>query len=203
MQNSIIEPCTTVPPSPGTFGILTCSNSKAVIWAHNSHLGDARATTMGKLRGEISLGQLCRQAFGDQVLSLGCGTHTGTVAAADEWDSDMRIMNVDPSLPGSVEYLAHQTGIPSFLVDLREAHCDDELRKELIQEKLERFIGVIYGPETERQSHYSHVILADQFDGYIWFMRRGQLGLWRCISRRPRWSLRRRTLSECNSPYVF
>ncbi|KAE8441327.1 hypothetical protein EG329_005522 [Mollisiaceae sp. DMI_Dod_QoI] len=145
------------------------SNAKVVIWAHNSHLGDARATSMGWHRGEINLGQLCREGYGDQVVSLGCGTHTGTVAAADEWDADMQVMNVNHSLPDSVENLAHETGIPSFLLDLRKGHCDEDLRIELMKKRLERFIGVIYRPDTERQSHYSHVVLPEQFDGYIWF----------------------------------
>jgi erythromycin esterase-like protein len=143
--------------------------AKAVVWAHNSHLGDARATSMGWHRGELNLGQLAREAFGDEVVSLGCGTHTGTVAAADEWNGEMQIMNVVPSLADSYENLAHQTGIKSFFVDLRKGHCKEELREELMKKRLERFIGVIYRPDTERQSHYSHAILPEQFDGYIWF----------------------------------
>jgi erythromycin esterase-like protein len=143
--------------------------AKAVIWAHNSHLGDARATAMGWHRSELNLGQLARQTFGSQVVSLGCGTYTGTVAAAHEWDADMKIMNVLPSLPDSYEYLAHQTGIESFFLDLREGKCDEKLRQELMKKRLERFIGAIYRPETERESHYCHAILPKQFDGYIWF----------------------------------
>lgn len=81
----------------------------------------------------------------------------------------MRIMNVLPSIPGSYEFLAHQTGIKSFFLDLREGKCDERLRQELMRKRLERFIGVIYRPDTERQSHYCHTILPSQFDGYIWF----------------------------------
>ena len=143
--------------------------AKAVVWAHNSHLGDSRATSMGWYRGELNLGRLARQAFGGEVVSLGCGTHTGTVAAADEWDADMQIMKVVPSLPNSYENLAHQTSINTFFIDLRKGNCKEELRQELMKKRLERFIGVIYRPDTERQSHYSHAILPDQFDGYIWF----------------------------------
>jgi erythromycin esterase-like protein len=124
---------------------------------------------MGWHRNELNLGQLARQTFGNEVVSLGCGTHTGTVAAADDWDTDMKIMNVLPSLPNSYEFLAHQTGIKSFFLDLREGKCDDILRQDLMKKRLERFIGVIYRPDTERESHYCHTILPKQFDGYIWF----------------------------------
>jgi len=93
----------------------------------------------------------------------------GTVAAANEWDADMQVMNVVPSLPDSYEFLAHQTGIKSFFLDLREGKCNEELREALMKKRLERFIGVIYRPDTERQSHYSHAILPEQFDGYVWF----------------------------------
>ncbi|KAH8667585.1 putative erythromycin esterase [Tricladium varicosporioides] len=144
-------------------------SAKAVVWAHNSHLGDARGTSMGWNRQELNIGQLLKQKFGNNVVSLGCGTHAGTVAAADEWDSDMRIMEVNPSLPDSYEMLAHQTGIPRFFLDLRKEHCNPDLRAELMKKRLERFIGVIYRPSTERQSHYSQAILPQQFDGYIWF----------------------------------
>jgi erythromycin esterase-like protein len=143
--------------------------AKAVVWAHNSHLGDARASSMGWYRKELNLGQLARETFGNQVVNLGCGTHTGTVAAADEWDADMQIMKVLPSLPDSYESLAHKTGIKSFFLDLREGKCDENLRQELMKKRLERFIGVIYRPDTERQSHYCHTVLPSQFDGYIWF----------------------------------
>jgi erythromycin esterase-like protein len=143
--------------------------AKAVVWAHNSHVGDARASYMGWHRKELSLGQLAREAYSKQVVSLGCGTYTGTVAATGGWDADMQIMKVLPSLPHSYEFLAHQTGIKSFFLDLRDGKCDENLRKQLMKKRLERFIGVIYRPDTERQSHYCHTILPNQFDGYIWF----------------------------------
>ena len=144
-------------------------DSKVIIWAHNSHLGDARYTSMGRKRGEINLGQLCRERFGNEVAILGCGTHTGTVAAAHEWDDDMEVMQVNPSRKDSYERLAHEVGIESFLLDLRKEGCEEELRKELSKERLERFIGVIYRPDTELMSHYSGVMLAKQFDAYLWF----------------------------------
>lgn len=144
--------------------------SKAVVWAHNSHLGDARATSMSWTRNELNLGQLVREAYPvPSVFSIGCSTYTGTVAAADEWDGDMQIMPINPSLRDSYELLAHETGIESFWLDLRNGVCNEDLRKELMKKKLERFIGVIYKPDTERQSHYSHAVLPEQFDGWLWF----------------------------------
>ena len=142
--------------------------SKAVVWAHNCHVGNARAMSMGS-RNFKNLGQLAREKFGKNLISLGCGTYTGTVAAAHEWGGDMQIMEIAPALEESYEFLAHETGLDSFYIDLREGKCDEELRKELLKKRLERFIGVIYSPETERESHYSAVELPRQFDGYIWF----------------------------------
>jgi len=143
-------------------------NPKAIVWAHNSHIGDARFTDMGIRRKELNIGQLCRQKYGNEVCLIGFGTHTGTVAAADEWDSPMKIMKVNPSRSDSYERLAHDAGLTSFLLDLRENGCNEDLRKELLKPKLERFIGVIYRPNTERWSHYSEVILPKQLDAYIW-----------------------------------
>lgn len=144
-------------------------DAKAIVWAHNSHIGDARATSMGWSMGELNIGQLCKETFGDQAHSIGCGTYTGKVAAARGWGGDMEVIPVRPGLPGSVEELMHSTGVERFVVDLRKEHCDKKLREALMKRKLERFIGVIYCPETERQSHYSNVILPEQFDGFIWF----------------------------------
>ncbi|RGP63652.1 l-isoaspartate o-methyltransferase [Fusarium sporotrichioides] len=143
--------------------------SKAIVWAHNSHIGDARATSMSWASHELNIGELCKRAFGDDALSIGTGTNTGTVAAAQSWESDMNIMKVQPGLPGSYEELMHATGISNFVLDLRKGECDEKLREALRRERLERSIGVIYKPETEKASHYSHAILPDQFDGYIWF----------------------------------
>ncbi|KAL4922652.1 erythromycin esterase-domain-containing protein [Aspergillus aurantiobrunneus] len=146
--------------------------SKAVVWAHNSHCGDARHTAMGIRRKEVNIGQLCREAFGEEnVALLGCGTHTGTVAAASGWGDDMQVMNVKPSMRESWERIAHNTGVESFLLDLREDKLSREIRDVLADEyrRLQRFIGVIYRPDTERVSHYSAADLLHQFDGYIWF----------------------------------
>jgi len=141
------------------------AGSKAVVWAHNSHLGDASATEMG-VRGEINVGQLCRQAFGLTVYSVGFGTDHGTVAAASDWGAPMEIKTVVPSLAQSYERLCHTTGIAQFLLGLRAA---GELRTELFEPRLERAIGVVYRPQTELASHYFMAHLPRQFDEYVWF----------------------------------
>ena len=143
-------------------------DSKAVVWAHNSHIGDARFTEMGMARGEINIGQLAKEKFGDKVHCIGFGTHNGTVAAADEWDGHMKVKRVRPSLDGSYERLSLDSGQGRFLLDLRDG--ENRRVSALLEEPhLERFIGVIYRPETERWSHYSQAILPHQFDGWVWF----------------------------------
>jgi len=148
-------------------------SNKAIVWAHNSHVGDARYTSMGMRRNEVNIGQLCRERLGrENVCILGCGTHTGTVAASHDWDEDMEVMDVKPSRYDSWEMIAHETNVPSFLIDLRRDRIDRTLRTAMAAEnRLQRFIGVIYRPDTERVSHYSHAFLHKQFDGYIWFNR--------------------------------
>ncbi|MGE5722641.1 MAG: protein-L-isoaspartate(D-aspartate) O-methyltransferase, partial [Sphingomonadales bacterium] len=95
-------------------------DAKAIVWAHNSHIGDASHTEMGQVREELNIGQLCRERFGRKAAMIGFGTHTGTVAAATDWDQPMEIKRVRPSLPESYEHLSHETGLPRFLLDLRE-----------------------------------------------------------------------------------
>ncbi|HEV2364044.1 MAG TPA: alpha/beta fold hydrolase [Caulobacteraceae bacterium] len=142
--------------------------AKAVVWAHNSHIGDARATDMGAARGELNIGQLCRERFDRQAALIGFGTHAGTVMAADEWDEPGRVMQVRPSRRDSYEALFHHTEQPRFLLDLRpDRH--DAVRQDLREPMLERYIGVIYRPATELQSHYSLSALPDQYDGFVWF----------------------------------
>eukprot|EP00698_Gefionella_okellyi_P025032 TRINITY_DN9032_c0_g1_i1.p1 TRINITY_DN9032_c0_g1~~TRINITY_DN9032_c0_g1_i1.p1 ORF type:complete len:534 (+),score=103.96 TRINITY_DN9032_c0_g1_i1:494-2095(+) len=138
--------------------------SKIIVWAHNSHLGDARATEVGD-RGEINVGQLCRQRWPNQSLSVGFTTFTGTVSAAHEWDEPVKRKTVRPGLSGSWESLFHATGVPKFLLNIRDAQGD--ALAELQKPRLQRAIGVIYRPDTERQSHYYHVNLAKQFDALI------------------------------------
>jgi len=141
--------------------------SKAVVWAHNSHLGDASATEMGA-RGEHNLGQLCRRAWGNQAFLVGFGTDHGTVAAATDWGGPMELKAVRPAHAQSYEALGHASGIPAFLLPLR-APRREAVREELTPSRLERAIGVIYRPETELQSHYFHASLPRQFDEWIWF----------------------------------
>jgi len=141
--------------------------AKAVVWAHNSHLGDARATEMSA-RGELNLGCLCRQRFGDTAFLIGFGTDRGTVAAAHDWDQPMSVMNLRPAHPESYERLCHESGIEAFVLHLREP-SREEVRSELAAPRLERAVGVVYRPETELESHYFHASLPYQFDEYIWF----------------------------------
>jgi protein-L-isoaspartate(D-aspartate) O-methyltransferase len=143
------------------------TDAKAVVWAHNSHIGNAAFTEMGLVREEINIGQLCREKHGTDAALIGFGTHIGTVAAADEWDGPMKVKRINPSRPDSYELLAHDCGVPRFLLDLREGE-QEEVRRSLLDARLERFIGVIYRPETERWSHYSEASLPRQFDGYVW-----------------------------------
>jgi erythromycin esterase-like protein len=136
--------------------------ARAVVWAHNSHLGDARATEMGE-HGELNLGQLVREALGEEARAVGFTTHTGTVTAATNWDEPAQRRRVRPSLAGSCERLFHDVGIDRFFVSLRDPGVAEVLRTPL----LERAIGVIYSPDTERISHYFHARLAEQFDAVI------------------------------------
>ncbi len=140
-------------------------NSKAIVWAHNSHIGNAAATEMSA-RGEHNIGQLCREAFGDACYAIGFGTDHGTVAAASDWDEPMEIKQVRPSLAGSYERLCHEAGVPRFMLPLRgeSVHA-----RGLTTPRLERAIGVIYRPESERLSHYFEAVLPRQFDEYVWF----------------------------------
>ena len=142
----------------------TVREAKIVVWAHNSHLGDARATEMGEERGEINLGQRLREAHGDRAVLVGFSTHTGTVMAATDWDGPAECKRVIPSRTDSVEGLLHAAGPPRFLLPLRG---DPALAQALREPRLQRAIGVIYRPETERWSHYFHSRVAQQFDALI------------------------------------
>jgi erythromycin esterase-like protein len=137
-------------------------SARAVVWAHNSHLGDARATDMS-IMGELHDGQLGREANGDRAFLIGFTTHSGSVTAASDWDEPSRRRRVRPSLHGSYERLFHDAGIERFVLMLR----DPEVRAALAEPRLERAIGVIYRPDTERMSHYFGARLADQFDAAI------------------------------------
>ncbi|WP_263419466.1 erythromycin esterase family protein [Terriglobus albidus] len=135
---------------------------KVVVWAHNSHLGDARATEMA-LHGEHNLGQLMREHDADDVFLIGFTTYSGEVTAASQWDGPAERKIVRPALKGSFEALFHETGISGFLLSLHDEHVS----RLLDEPHLERAIGVIYRPETERVSHYFHSRLSRQFDAVI------------------------------------
>ena len=141
--------------------------ARAVVWAHNSHLGDASATEMGA-HGEHNAGQLCRSAFGPEAYLVGFGTDHGTVVAASAWDEPHQIRAVRPADVHSYEGICHESGVPAFLLPLREPRRE-VLRDDLMRPRLERAIGVIYRPETELQSHYFLASLPRQFDEWIWF----------------------------------
>jgi erythromycin esterase-like protein len=143
-------------------------DSKAVVWAHNSHIGNAAHTEMGQVREELNIGQLVKERFGGEARLIGFGTHTGTVAAADDWDEPMEVKKVRASLPESYERLCHDSGVARFLLDMREG-VNDEAVEALLEPRLERFIGVIYRPDTERWSHYAQAVLPNQFDAWVWF----------------------------------
>ena len=140
--------------------------SKGIVWAHNSHIGNAAATEM-HARGEHNIGELCRGEFGGRCYSIGFGTNRGTVAAASEWDGPLEIKIVRPALKESYEKLCHDTALPQFMLPLRDHAAPHG--KVLLKARLERAIGVIYRPETERASHYFEAVLPKQFDEYIWF----------------------------------
>lgn len=143
-------------------------DTKAVVWAHNSHIGDASATEMGTLHGELNIGQLCREKFGEACRLVGFGTDSGTVAAASDWGGPVEFKTIRPSRPDSYEYLCHQAAPACSLLDLRPSK-NAALHEALLASRLERAIGVIYRPETERQSHYFEASLPRQFDAFVWF----------------------------------
>ena len=139
--------------------------AKVVVWAHNSHLGNASATEMGE-RGEFNLGQLVRQRFGPEAVAIGFTTHSGTVTAASDWDAPAERKYVRPAVSDSYEDLFHHVGHARFWLDLA---LHPGLAMELRNARLERAIGVIYRPETELVSHYFRARLPDQFDGVLHF----------------------------------
>ncbi|HEY0714139.1 MAG TPA: protein-L-isoaspartate(D-aspartate) O-methyltransferase [Polyangia bacterium] len=142
-------------------------NARGIVWEHNSHVGDAAATEMSA-RGELNVGQLCRDTYGEAAYLVGFGTDHGTVAAAANWGAPMQRMQVRPAHPDSYERIFHQAGIPAFALPLRNPRRL-EVRDELMAPRLERAIGVVYRPESERASHYFHATLPHQFDEFIWF----------------------------------
>ncbi len=144
--------------------------AKAVVWAHNSHIGDADATAMGRDHGETNIGRLCRARFGKDAALIGFSTSRGTVAAASDWDGPMQVMDIVPARADSYEALFQRTGIDRCFVDLREG-MHEQARALLTVPRQERFIGVVYRPDTEFASHYAFACLPQQFDALAWFDR--------------------------------
>jgi erythromycin esterase-like protein len=132
--------------------------AKLVVWAHNSHVGDARATERSAI-GELNIGQLAREHYEEESFLIGFTTYTGTVMAAEAWDFPGQVKEVQPGMEGSYELLFHEVGIPNFMMVM-----DEDIPDALAEERLERAIGVIYRPETERVSHYFRANIAEQFD---------------------------------------
>jgi erythromycin esterase-like protein len=137
-------------------------SARAVVWAHNSHLGDARATSMSDI-GELNVGQLVRERFGSGCYSIGMTTHDGEVTATHEWEEPAILRTVRPSLAASYERLFHDTGLPAFLLRLSST----AVAEALMGPRHERAIGVIYRPETEKTSHYFAARLPEQFDAVV------------------------------------
>lgn len=137
--------------------------AKLVVWAHNSHLGDARATELGRT-GELNVGQLVRERLGAAAKLVGFTTYSGTVIAASEWGGRAAVKRVQPALDGSFEDLFHRAGVSRFFLPMDSG---ERLRELLTAERLERAIGVIYRPEQERWSHYFHARMAEQFDAVL------------------------------------
>jgi protein-L-isoaspartate(D-aspartate) O-methyltransferase len=143
-------------------------DAKAVVWAHNSHIGDAEFTEMGQVRGELNIGQLARARFGKDCALIGFGTDRGTVAAASNWDEPMEVKRVRPARDDSYEGCCREAGIDAFFLETGPGQ-KDSVREALAEPMLERAIGVIYRPETELLSHYFQAELSKQFDAWIWF----------------------------------
>ncbi|MFD0387616.1 erythromycin esterase family protein [Tistrella bauzanensis] len=146
--------------------LLDQPGARAVVWAHNSHVGNAAATEMG-WQGQFNIGELCRTAFGDDAVLVGFGTDRGTVAAARDWGQPMEVKTVRPARPDSHEHVFAVTGLDRALIDWR-GRTRAELVDALSPPLLERAIGVIYRPETERLSHYFEAVLPEQFDAWVW-----------------------------------
>jgi erythromycin esterase-like protein len=137
--------------------------AKVVVWEHNSHIGDARATEVGEL-GEWNVGELARKAYDGQTRLIGFSTYEGFVTAASEWDAPAEHKRVRPGMPGSYEALLHDVGLPRFMLPLRD---EGAARDIMMEKRLERAIGVIYLPRSERHSHYFSAQMARQFDAVI------------------------------------
>jgi len=158
----------------GWIRVRDGGHGKVVVWAHNSHLGDCRATQMGRQGNQLNLGQLVREKWGKRCKNIGFTTYTGTVMAADDWGAPGKVKKVVPAREDSFEWALNQRGESFFLPLAREEACE-EVEQDLGGEKLERAIGVIYLPHIERTSHYFYAELTRQFDGVVHFRKTSAL----------------------------
>jgi erythromycin esterase-like protein len=154
--------------------------AKVVVWEHNSHIGDARATEVSQL-GEWNVGELVRDRYGDATRLIGFSTYQGWVTAASDWGGPAERKLVLPALRGSYEQVFHDTGLGRFMLPLRQ---DSPAKQALLERRLERAIGVLYLPQTERQSHYYYAQLPRQFDALIHFDETGAVRPLERMSRR-------------------
>lgn len=141
-------------------------NARAIVWAHNSHVGNAAATAMG-WRGEFNIGELVRAAYADDAVLIGFGTDRGTVAAASDWGAEMQVMQLRPARPDSWEAAFRHTGLTRCMLDWRRSE-NRELLDALGEARLQRAVGVVYRPHNEYLSHYFQAVLGEQFDAYVW-----------------------------------
>lgn len=143
-------------------------DAKAVVWAHNAVVADSAGSEMSLLRDEANLGHLCREIWGREAALIGLSTHGGTLACARDWDAPPEVRRLGPAEADSFESSAHATRSPRYLLDLRPGR-NDESRRALAEPHLQRYVGPIYRPGTERRSHYADGRLSQQFDAWVWF----------------------------------
>ena len=138
-------------------------NAKGIVWEHNTHIGDARATNM-KRQGMINIGQLAREDYGeDKIYLVGFASHSGTVIAGDEWGAPMEELEVPAARPGSIEDILHKESASDRYILFSEGISEKMYETEIHH----RAIGVVYHPETERMSNYVPSVLSKRYDALV------------------------------------
>ncbi|HEY9723007.1 MAG TPA: erythromycin esterase family protein, partial [Oscillatoriaceae cyanobacterium] len=148
--------------------LLQREGTKAILWEHNTHIGDFRATHEGE-SGHVNVGQLVRERYGDQAIAIGFGTYRGTVTAASAWDMPADFKVVPPARPGSYESIFHASGVTNFYLPLRVIGVNIMPEGWLYRTRDERAIGVVYEPDRERFGNYVPSQLANRYDAYLYF----------------------------------
>jgi erythromycin esterase-like protein len=139
--------------------------AKGVVWAHNTHVGDARATDMADA-GAVNIGQLARERYGtDHVVLVGFGSHRGTVVAGDAWGAPMQVMDMPPARRRSLEAVLHTAAPAQAMFVFPHGGRPDLLTDELDH----RAIGVVYHPDREKYGNYVPTVLGDRYDAFCWF----------------------------------